>query len=1062
MARGYIGWTRCKPAEATRTLEQPGPLRLRLAPPGAVEAIDALISDTAALGFDALVLPCPWACRHGLLADPVQADTAYGGGPAAALLERLGALRGGLALLVDLPLDSVAAGSALFDAHPGWFLPPETAGVLDPRQALDLGRARLRTDDDAAIAGYVALLADLVVQLRAAGLDGVRLVRLGHLPAAVSARAFRAIRAAAGDALLVGDTAGIGWDLLSSLPADTLDAVTASNAAWDGRATWLFEELRLLRRVAAPLLTVAAGPGADLACEVGLAAALGAGWIVAATPIAAAEAATLRLLNERMAAGETAALFAAGGGVVPLSPAGSTVLAALRSRDPDIRQSAEAVLALLNTDPAREARFDPATVLPAAQDMFAPFRHVADAATTLRAGRPIVLAPGQLAVFTAERLPSQAHTPLDPQSAARAAAERPRIALENPRPTVDGGEFPVKRIAGEIVPVSVDIIADGHDKIAAAVQWRAPGAATWEESRLVPAGNDLWRGSVPLATVGLHVWRAVAWRDQFATFRDELAKKYEAGVAISLELREGTALVRETLADRPEATGLLHGLDVEDEDARRTLLLSDDTNALMIAADPRPHLSATAEIPLDAERVGAGFAAWYEVFPRSLSDDPHRHGTFRDVERHLPRIRDMGFDVLYFPPIHPIGRTNRKGPNNTLTPGPDDPGSPYAIGAAEGGHDALHPELGSFDDFQHLRTAAAAHGLEIAIDFAIQCSPDHPWLREHKGWFTWRPDGTIRYAENPPKKYQDIVNVDFYAADAVPGLWAELANVVLFWCEQDVRLFRVDNPHTKAFPFWQWMIAEVRGRYPDAVFLAEAFTRPKIMARLAKVGFSQSYTYFTWRNTKAELQTYLTELADGPGRDFYRPHFFVNTPDINPQFLHNAGRPAFLIRAALAALTSGLWGVYNGFELCEGTPLAPGKEEYLDSEKFQLRAWDWDRPGNIVPEITALNRVRRANPALHSHLNTWFGEAANGLVLWFEKATPDRSNVVLIAISLDPNTTQTSPIELPLYRFGLPDNATLELEDLLDHERRFSLTGKYQTVTLDPQRPYAVWRAATV
>ena len=408
------------------------------------------------------------------------------------------------------------------------------------------------------------------------------------------------------------------------------------------------------------------------------------------------------------------------------------------------------------------------------------------------------------------------------------------------------------------------------------------------------------------------------------------------------------------------------------------------------------------------------------------------------------------------------GRTNRKGPNNTLTPGPDDPGSPYAIGAAEGGHDALHPELGSFDDFQHLRTAAAAHGLEIAIDFAIQCSPDHPWLREHKGWFTWRPDGTIRYAENPPKKYQDIVNVDFYAADAVPGLWAELANVVLFWCEQGVRLFRVDNPHTKAFPFWQWMIAEIRGRYPDAVFLAEAFTRPKIMARLAKVGFSQSYTYFTWRNTKAELQTYLTELADGPGRDYYRPHFFVNTPDINPLFLQNAGRPAFLIRAALAALTSGLWGVYNGFELCEGTPLAPGKEEYLDSEKFQLRAWDWDRPGNIVPEITALNRIRRANPALHSHLNVWFGEAANGAVLWFEKATPDRSNVVLIAISLDPNTTQTSPIELPLYRFGLPDNATLELEDLLDHERRFSLTGKYQTVTLDPQRPYAVWRAATV
>ena len=483
--------------------------------------------------------------------------------------------------------------------------------------------------------------------------------------------------------------------------------------------------------------------------------------------------------------------------------------------------------------------------------------------------------------------------------------------------------------------------------------------------------------------------------------------------------------------------------------------------ACFSAADLRPHLSRTAEIPLDAERVGAGFAAWYEVFPRSLSDDPHRHGTFADVERHLPRIRDMGFDVLYFPPIHPIGRTNRKGPNNTLTPGPNDPGSPYAIGSAEGGHDALHPELGSFDDFQHLRAKAAAHGLEIAIDFAIQCAPDHPYLREHKGWFTWRPDGTIRYAENPPKKYQDIVNVDFYAEDAVPDLWIELANVVLFWCEQGIRLFRVDNPHTKVFPFWQWMIAEVRARHPDAVFLAEAFTRPKIMARLAKVGFSQSYTYFTWRNTKAELQTYFTELAEGPGRDYYRPHLFVNTPDINPAFLQNTGRPAFLIRAALAATLSGLWGVYNGFELCEGTPLAPGKEEYLDSEKFQLRAWDWDRPGNIVAEITALNRTRRANPALHSHLNTWFGEAANGAVLWFEKANADRSNVLLIAISVDPNSAQTSPIELPLYRFGLPDNATLDLEDLLQDERAFSLTGKYQTVILDPARPYAIWRAAT-
>ena len=477
----------------------------------------------------------------------------------------------------------------------------------------------------------------------------------------------------------------------------------------------------------------------------------------------------------------------------------------------------------------------------------------------------------------------------------------------------------------------------------------------------------------------------------------------------------------------------------------------------MDEADRRPFAATSPAIPVDAERTAAGFAAWYEIFPRSMSDDVTRHGTFRDVERHLPRIKAMGFDVLYFPPVHPIGRINRKGPNNSLTPSDIDPGSPYAIGSPEGGHTALHPELGTFEDFRRLRDAAIEHGLELAIDYAIQCSPDHPWLREHKGWFNWRPDGSIRYAENPPKKYQDIVNVDFYAGEAVPGLWLELANAVLFWCEQGIRLFRVDNPHTKAFPFWEWMIAAIRARYPDAVFLAEAFTRPKIMARLAKIGFSQSYTYFTWRTGKAEIAEYLTELADGPMRDFFRPHFFVNTPDINPFFLQNGGRSAFLIRAALASTLSGLWGVYNGFELCEGTPLGPGKEEYLDSEKFQLRAWDWTRPGNIVAEITRLNAIRRGNPALQTHLGVSFLPAANDAVLFFEKATPDRSNVLLVAISVDPFNIQNAPIELPLHNSGLPDTAGLDLEDVLD-DRRFRLTGKYQNVTLTPDRPYAIWR----
>ena len=440
-----------------------------------------------------------------------------------------------------------------------------------------------------------------------------------------------------------------------------------------------------------------------------------------------------------------------------------------------------------------------------------------------------------------------------------------------------------------------------------------------------------------------------------------------------------------------------------------------------------------------------------------MSGDGVRHGTFLDVIPQLPRIRDMGFDVLYFPPVHPIGQTNRKGRNNTLTPSATDPGSPYAIGSVDGGHDALHPELGSFTDFEALRQAAAEHGLEIAIDFAIQCSPDHPWLRDHKNWFDWRLDGSLRYAENPPKKYEDIVNVDFYTRDAIPSLWVALSDVVFFWLERGVRIFRVDNPHTKPFPFWEWLIFEVRCAYPDAVFLAEAFTRPKIMDRLGKIGFHQSYTYFTWRNTKRELQEYLTQLtAEGP-RDTFRPNFFVNTPDINPPFLQTGGRAAHLIRAALAATLSGSWGVYCGFELCEATPV-PNREEYLDSEKYQLRAWNWHQPGNIIAEIARLNAIRRRHPCLWSHLGVMFLPTDNETVLFFEKATADRGDVLLIAVCLDPFRDQSAAIELPLWRWGLSDHATLECRDLL-HDTTFTLTGKWQRVALSTASPYTVWHA---
>jgi starch synthase (maltosyl-transferring) len=488
------------------------------------------------------------------------------------------------------------------------------------------------------------------------------------------------------------------------------------------------------------------------------------------------------------------------------------------------------------------------------------------------------------------------------------------------------------------------------------------------------------------------------------------------------------------------------------------MLLSDDLAALMDEADERPHRLRSPVQSVDAERLQARFSSWYELFPRSQTDDRERHGTFLDVIERLPAIREMGFDTLYFPPIHPIGRTNRKGPNNSLTAGEHDPGSPYAIGSSEGGHDALHPELGSFEDFACLIEAAHAHGLEIALDFAIQCSPDHPWLKAHPDWFDWRPDGTIKYAENPPKLYQDIVNVDFYQSGAIPDLWLALRDVVLFWIERGVKTFRVDNPHTKPLPFWEWMIGDVRARHPEAVFLSEAFTRPGMMYRLAKVGFSQSYTYFTWRDHKAELIEYITELTTTEPREFYRPHFFVNTPDINPHFLQTSGRAGFRIRAVLAATLSGLFGVYSGFELCEAAPV-PGKEEYLDSEKYEIRPRDFEANGNIVADITLLNRLRRSHPALQSHLNTHFLTATDDAVLYYAKPSPDGSDIILVMVSLDPHQARSAQFEVPLWDFGIDDNGSIGVEDLTSGGR-FRWYGKWQNITLAPDQPYRIWRIA--
>jgi len=643
------------------------------------------------------------------------------------------------------------------------------------------------------------------------------------------------------------------------------------------------------------------------------------------------------------------------------------------------------------------------------------------------------------------------------------AVEMPRIAIESVSPTVEQGRFPTKGVAGRTTSIGAVVFTDGHDKLAVNLRWRSLNEDSWHAMPMAFLGNDHWEAAICPEQAGRYLFVIEAWRDLYASFYDEVEKKYRAGVPITLELQEGEQLIREAQqAAAPEHAQVLDRLIAQMDEAhaldqRLSFFLAPETLALMREAGIRSHQVFSQAYPLEVERPLAEFASWYELFPRSVTSDPGRHGTFRDVIGRLPDISRMGFDVLYFPPIHPIGRTHRKGPNNSLVAGENDPGSPYAIGSPEGGHEAIHPELGSLEDFLELVRQSRAHGLEIALDFAIQCSPDHPWIREHPGWFSWRPDGTIRHAENPPKKYEDIVNVDFYQAEAVPDLWVALRDVVLGWVERGVTLFRVDNPHTKPLPFWEWLIADIRRDHPDVIFLSEAFTKPAMMARLGKVGYSQSYTYFTWRNTKYELETYFTELNEPPWRDCYRPNFFVNTPDINPRFLHQSGRPGFLIRAALATMGSGLWGMYSGFEICESAPVQ-GKEEYLDSEKYEIRPRDYNAPGNIVAEISRLNLIRRQNPALQTHLGFQAYTAWNDNILYFGKRTEDLTNFILIAISLDPHNAQEAHFDLPLWEFGLPDDAHMHGEDLMTGHT-WTWYGKTQWMRIEPwHMPFGIWR----
>ncbi len=633
---------------------------------------------------------------------------------------------------------------------------------------------------------------------------------------------------------------------------------------------------------------------------------------------------------------------------------------------------------------------------------------------------------------------------------------RRRVVVEGIAPCVDGGRFPAKRALGEDVTVEADAFTDGHDEVAALLLWRAEGDLLWHEVPMTRLPNDRWRASFRPGALGRFEYAVEGFIDRFGTWRHDFDKRVAARQDVAVDLLIGAALVGEAAAratgaeaDRLAgfATRLADGAAPQDE--RASLAGEDELFRLARAYPDREHATRSEPLVLRVDHPLALTGAWYELFPRSFAEEPGKHGTLRDVERQLDRVARMGFDVLYLPPIHPIGRTYRKGRNNAVMCEPGEPGSPWAIGAAEGGHDAIHPELGTLEDFRRLCARAKEKGIAVALDLAFQCAPDHPYVAQHPEWFRARPDGTIQYAENPPKKYQDIYPFDFETADW-PALWSELHRVVAFWVEQGVRVFRVDNPHTKAFPFWEWLIARIQKDAPDAIFLAEAFTRPKVMYRLAKLGFSQSYNYFPWRNGRHELEKYFTELYHTPVADFFRPNLWPNTPDILTEYLQHGGRPAFIARLVLAATLGSAYGIYGpAFELCESAPREPGSEEYLDSEKYQLRRWDLARQDSLEALVARVNQVRRENPALLQNRTLRFHPTDNDQVLCFSKTDPSTGHAVLVAVNVDPYHKHGALLALDPEDFGLDPVRPFQMHDLLGGSR-FIWSGSRHYVELDP------------
>jgi len=635
---------------------------------------------------------------------------------------------------------------------------------------------------------------------------------------------------------------------------------------------------------------------------------------------------------------------------------------------------------------------------------------------------------------------------------AEPAATTRRVVVESVSPQVEGGRFPAKAALGDVVEVRARIFTDGHDTVSAILQYKPMSSRTWKEASMEFIDDDHWRGEFTPTDLGKWHFRIVAWVDHFQTWVRGLTKKDGADLVTGPDLAIGAELVKSAaerasgrtataLGDHAKRLG-----DGEVDLKKRLTTAFSKTLADLMVGHPDRTAATTSDttLQLNVDRERAVFSTWYELFPRSWSPTAGEHGSFADVEKNLGYVADMGFDVLYLPPIHPIGTTFRKGPNNALDVNTTDPGVPWAIGSPQGGHTTIHPDLGTIDDFRSLLSSAASLGVEVALDVALQCSPDHPWVIAHPEWFRHRPDGTIQYAENPPKKYQDIYPIDFETSDP-DGLWAGLKEVFDFWIGEGVRIFRVDNPHTKAFPFWEWLIASLRAEHPDLILLAEAFTRPAVMHRLAKVGFNQSYTYFTWRNTRHELTTYMHELADVD--DFFRPNFWPNTPDILPEVLQTGTRAAFISRYVLAATLSSNCGIYGpAFELMEHRPLRPGTEEYLNSEKYQIRQWDLDDNDSLAPVITQVNRARHSHRSLQRNSNLTFHHADNDMIISYSKRADD--DVVLALVNLDPHHSQTGWIDLDLGALGVEDGSPYQMHDLLT-DRLYLWSGSRNFVELD-------------